>query len=177
MTYQEFLNNLQNKKTKKKHIGHCLGSRNSWEWVRHNKWKALDNKPCSSSLYSKIINEVNKNLIEVLLDGRVVELPYKLGHLYLKCIRPKATFKDNVLKDNYLIDWKKTLEYWYNDSNAKEKHKKIKRVQNKLYFLKYDKRKAHYVNKTFYSFRINRSFAKKIGEATELGILDIAETD
>lgn len=176
MIYQEFLNSLQNKGSRKQHIGHCLGSRDSWEWVRHNKWVALNGNPCSSTIYSKIINEVNKNLIEVLLDGRVVELPYKLGHLYLKCVKPKAVFKDNMLKDNYPVDWKKTLEYWYKDSNAKEKHKKIKRVQDKLYFLQYDKRKAHYINKTFYSFRINRSLAKKIGKATELGILDIAET-
>jgi hypothetical protein len=172
MTYQEFLNRIQKRGSKPHKIKHCLGVRDAWKWHRHKKWEYFNNTPCDQSLYSKVINEVNKVLADKLLEGNIVELPYQLGCLYLAGRKPKVYMSKGKVITNYLVDWKKTLEFWYNDKEARDKHQKIKRIQNNIYYLKYDKKKAVYRNKRFYLFRLNRSFAKKVGKAVEEGILN-----
>ena len=159
--------------SKPHNISHCLGSRDAWKWVRKNKWKPLNNKPCDQSIYSNVVSYVNQLLAEKLLEGHEIELPHRMGNLRLSSIETKISIKDGVLKTNCCTDWKRTLEYWYEDKEAREAHKTIKWVQKKLVFVVYDKKTANYINKRFYSFRPNRSFLKTLGRNYAKGMVNV----
>lgn len=161
--YQEYLNKLQKRGSKPHYIKHCFGSRDAWKWVRKNKWKAFGGKPCDQSMYSNVVSYVNQLLVEKLLEGHDIELPYRMGNIRLSSTETKVSIQDGVIKTNCCTDWKKTLEYWYEDKGAMEAHKTIKWVQRRLVFITYDKKSANYINKRFYSFRPNRSFLKTLG--------------
>lgn len=162
MDYQQFLSNLQHRGSKPHKIGHCLGTRDAYKWVRKNKWSALDGIPCNESMYSKIINAVNKSIIEHLLEGHSVALPYRMGELSIESRPTEVKFDNGKIRDNYLVDWQKTLQYWYEDKEALKAHKRIKRMQKYLYLIKYSSRGANYRYKNCYDFRVNRSLAKLI---------------
>ena len=70
---------------------------------------------------------------------------------------------------NYRTDWKKTLKYFYEDEEGRNRHNTIKRVQPDIYYIKYSKQGARFHNRMFYQFRANRSFVKKLGVAVEAG--------
>ena len=164
MEYKEFLNKLKKVGSKPHKLTHCRGSRDAWKWVRKNKWKAVGGKPFDELLYSKIVNEVNKALIEFLLDGHEIEFPHQMGSLRLSTLPTVVYYKDGELKTNYRNDWDKTLRLWYVDEEARNTHKPIKNVQKRIYFIRYYKAHANYHNKRFYSFRVNRALGKRVGK-------------
>lgn len=167
--YQSFLNRLQKRGSKPHKISHCLGARDAWKWVRRNKWEALDGNPCSQSLYGCIIDTVNEILAEHLIDGHEIELPCRMGSIYLASVPAKVAWEGDELKTNYRTDWLKTLRLYYEDEEARSAHKTVKRVQRDIVFIKYDRTKANYTNKRFYVFRANRSLVRRVGEALEDG--------
>lgn len=102
-----------------------------------------------------------------MLEGHEVELPCRMGSFYLASIPAKVAWEDGKLKTNYRTDWLKTLALWFADEEARNSHKTVKRVQDDIVFIKYDKRNANYTNKRFYQFRANRSLVRKVGRALE----------
>lgn len=167
MDYQAFLNRLQKRGSKPHTIKHCYGSRDAWKWLRRNKWKKTKGQHIEQALYSSIIDAVNKALVEKLLEGHEIELPQRMGSLYLASTPSKVVFENGVLKTNYRVDWLKTLKLWFEDAEARNAHKTVKRVQKDIIFIKYDKHKATYTNKRFYAFRANRSLIRKVGQQAE----------
>lgn len=165
--YQEFLNKLQKRGSKPYKLGHCFGARDAFRWIRKNKWKALDGKPCDKLLYSKIISSVNQELVESLLDGHQVELPHQMGTLLLSRMPSWVKIVDGEVKTNYWTDWKKTLEYMYEDKEAREKHSRIRRINSYIYRIRYSKSSAHFQNRYFYKFRPNRSLKKALQTTVE----------
>lgn len=170
--YESFLNTLQKRGSKPHHIGHCYGSRDAWKWVRKNKWKELGKKPCDQSLYSNVISRVNRILAEELLEGHEIVFPHQMGSLRLSSTDTKVSIENGKVKTNCCTDWKKTLEYWYEDEEARESHKTIKWVQKRLIFIRYDKKAATFKNRRFYSFRPNRSIMKALGKNSTSRILN-----
>lgn len=162
--YQEFVNNLQKKGSKKHKIGHCLGSRDAWKWVRKNKWESLNGIPCSSTLYASVVNAMNEMLVEKLLEGYSVEFPYQMGVLQLISYEPSIKNKEGKLINSYPVDWKKTLECWYEDREMMEKKMVIKRIQKRVVHIQYSKEKAKFKFRKYYNFRLNRSLAKLLGK-------------
>ena len=169
VNYTEFLNKLQKKGSKPHRLTHCRGSRDAWKWVRKNKWKALGGTPCDQSLYSKIIDTVNKYLIEQLFEGHEIEFPHQMGTMRVTSFPSRIYMKDGEIVTNYRTDWKKTLELWYADEEARNTHKPIKKVTRRKYHIKYDKHKARYSNRRFYTLRLNRSLSRSFWKAVEEG--------
>lgn len=165
--YQEFVGKLQKRGSKPYRIGHCLGARDAFHWVRSHRWKATGDKPVDKLLYSQIVSEVNKVLAEMLLEGHDIEFPYQMGSLVLTRTPAKVRYEDGELKTNYRTDWKKTLEYRFKED--KEGHELIKRIQPFIYSIRYYKKRAKYHNRRFYSFRANRSLVRIVGAAIEMG--------
>lgn len=163
MEYQEFLNKLHRNGSKPHNISHCLGAREAWKWVRKNRWKSLKGQKCSSSTYGAVIDKVNKLIVESMFEGHEIVLPYQMGAFKLAATPAKVDIKDGCIKSNYRIDWKKTLEYWYNDAEAKRQRKHVKRIQKYIYSILYSKEKAAYRNQRYYQFRPNRSLVRTLG--------------
>ena len=171
--YQEFIGKLQKRGSKPHKISHCLGSRDAFHWVRKNKWEATGGKPVDKQLYSQIISEVHKELVDRLLEGHEIEFPYQMGCLVLTRTPAKVSYENGELKTNYRTDWKKTLDYRFNEDP--EGHQLIKRIQPFIYTVKYYKKGARYHNRKFYHFRPNRSLLRVVGAAIERGKMN-AET-
>lgn len=165
--YQTFLNKLQKRGSKPHKLSHCLGSRDAWKYIRKNKWKYLGGNPCDQSLYSKIISTVNKYLAEQLLEGHTVEFSCNMGSINVASVPSRVYMKEGELVNNYRTDWKKTLDLWYEDEEARNSHKTVKRIQKRIYLIKYNKEEARFHNMRFYSFRANRSLAKTLGREIE----------
>ena len=175
--YQEFLSRLQKRGTHPYRINRCLGSRDAFHWVRKNRWKALGGKTCDKLLYSRIVTEVHRELLDLLFEGHIIEFPYQMGHVVLNCIPARVGYKDGELKNNYKVDWKRTLEFLHEDSEALEQHKRVKRIQPFIYQVRWYKRKAKFLNRRFYSFRPNRSLYRMIGKSQERGRLHAEQTE
>lgn len=175
--YEDFLNTLQKRGSKPHHISHCFGSRDAWKWLRKNKWKELGGKPCDQSLYSNIVSYINQILAEKLLEGHEIVFPYRMGSLRLLSTDAKITIENGVVKTNCFTDWKKTLQYWYEDEGARKAHKTIKWVQKRLVFIKYDRKNATHRNRRFYSFRPNRSLVKALGKNYARGLINAESTE
>lgn len=174
-TYDEFVARIQKKGPHKYHISHCLGTRDAWKWVRKNKWEALGGKPFDQLLYSKVINDVNIILSQKLLEGHEVEFPYQMGCLLLTFLPTKVRYKDGKLKSTYRTDWKKTMELWYEDEEARKNRLFVKRIQSDIYFLRYFKSKANYKNKRFYVFKPNNKYFRSIGKTAAKMRLNAAQ--
>lgn len=170
--YEEFIARIQKRGSKPYKLSHCLGSRDAFHWVRKNKWKSLGGTPCDKLLYSRIVSEVNRQILDLVLDGHEVQLPYRMGSLQLACAKARVTIEDGEIKTNYRTDWKRTLRFLYEDEEARNAHKRIKRVQPLIYNVRYYKRGANFTNKRFYLFRPNRSVLKTLGAAVEERRLD-----
>lgn len=171
-SYQEFVNRILNKGSHPHRLTHCLGTRDAWKWIRKNKWEALDGKPCDQLLYSKIINTVNKALVEQLLEGHEIEFPHQMGKLLISAVPTKLCYKNGILKTNYRIDWAKTLALWHSDKEALNSRKPIKRVTNEIYFIRYNKKGAKFHNRRYYQFRQNRSLGNALGKLIRDGIVN-----
>lgn len=167
MSYQEFLREIQKKGSKAHKISHCYGARDAWKWVRKNNWKSLGNNKCESSLYGAVISRVNQLLAEKVLEGHTLELPHQMGTFVLAAAPSAVSFEEGKMKDNYRVDWQKTLAYWYEDEEAKKSKSLIKRVQKYIYFIRYSKHKARYRNQKYYDFRINRSLVRALGKKAD----------
>jgi Na+-transporting NADH:ubiquinone oxidoreductase subunit NqrF len=138
--YQEFVGKLQKRGSKPHKISHCLGSRDAFHWVRKNHWEATGGKPVDKQLYSQIVSEIHKVLVEALVEGHEIEFPYQMGSLVLVRTPSKVFYEDGELRTNYRTDWKKTLDYRYNEDP--EGHQLIKRIQPFIYTVKYYKKGA-----------------------------------
>ena len=169
--YQEFLNKLQKKGSKPHKLGHCLGTRDAWKWVRKHRWIRFGGEPVDQLLYSKVINEVNKILVEKMLEGHVFDAPFSMGSFLIASKPARVEVVNGQLLTNYRTDWKKTLQYFYEDEEGRNQHKTIKRIQPDIYYIKYSKHGAKYHNRMFYKFRANRSFVRKLGAAVERGVV------
>jgi hypothetical protein len=88
--YQEFVGKLQKRGSKPHKISHCLGARDAFNWVRRNHWESLKGKHIDKLLYSQIISEVHKVLVDMLPEGHEVEFPYQMGSLVLSCTPAKV---------------------------------------------------------------------------------------
>jgi hypothetical protein len=177
MTYQEFLNKLQKRGSKPHVITHCLGARDAWKWLRRNKWQRTKGRQVSQPLYSSIIDTVNQILVEQLIEGHEIELPMRMGSFYIASMPAKVAIEEGQMKTNYRTDWLKTLKLWYEDEEARNTHKSIKRIQKDIYFILYSKHKATFTNRMFYVFRANRSLVKKVGKAIEDGSIRACKLD
>lgn len=175
--YDSFLNTLQKRGSKPHSISHCLGSRDAWKWVRRNKWKELGGKPCDQSLYSKVVSHINQILAERLLEGYEIPFMHGMGSLRLSSMEAKVSIENGKVVTNCCIDWKRTLQCWYEDKEMRDAHKTLKWVQKKLYFVRYYKGQAVFKNRRFYSFRPNRSLVKALGRNSARSRLNAESVD
>lgn len=137
-------------------VPHCVGTREAWRHIRRNKWKDLG-EPVESSLYSEIINLMNKELVGEMLEGHVIRFPYGMGSM--KVVDKPVRINPNG-RNNCLVDWKGTLEWWYSDPKAHEARKVLKRLSKSV--VKASFHKGNFTNRRFWSFRFNRNLKRHI---------------
>lgn len=114
--------------------------------------------------FSNIIKEVHKTYIEHFIKGSDIIFPYNMGRIELRKYHTKVEFIDGKLKTNYPINWKKTLQWWYEDATAKATKKLLRYEPKYVFRILYNKSRAKFNNKTFYKFTPARSLKKVLRE-------------
>lgn len=114
--------------------------------------------------FSSIIKEMHKCYIHHFLRGSDIVFPLNMGRIELKKYHTGVKFEDGKLKTNYPIDWKRTLQWWYEDDNARTQKKLLRKEARTVFRIMYNKARAKYNNKSFYRFTPARSFKKVLRE-------------
>ncbi len=107
-------------------------------------------KQYEATVIKDIIRQYNKKIAEKISEGYDVTLPHELGTLELRKRKTRVYEKDGRIVNDMPIDWNLTRK----NSDLK---KRIKLIEDYVFFIRYNKGKAKYKNKTFFVFKPNRS--------------------
>lgn len=137
------------------------GLRQAYRWIKKNKWLNIG-QPLTEQQFSKIVKSINLYLQEELLKGKDIILPCRMGRLELRKINTGVCFKDDKLHISRPIDWKKTLQLWWQDEESKEEKRLIRHETGEIFTVFYKKGYARYKNKIFYKYEAPRSLKLKL---------------
>lgn len=135
------------------------------DYYRHYK-KNSDN-PVDYTTYSEIISKYNRGIIDLMLNK---SLEYRMPIInFLFTIRKdqrKPQIKDGVLYNNRPIDFKRTMELWAIDEEAK-KNKVLLRFNNNhtsgyVFRIYCKKLESGVKNKKYYKFAPSREFKRAL---------------
>lgn len=173
MEYNEFLEAVQKKRTKKTAL-----VRGSWgvydalKHIRKHGWYNIG-RPVTEHEFYSIIRSVNKLLAESLVHGEDIHFPYGMGVLEVKRVKREVFLnKKGKLVNTYPISWKETLKLWYEDEEAKNNKILIRKECECTYKIFYNKYRATYKNQCFYTFASNRFMERSLFENTKKGKTD-----
>lgn len=161
---------LKVNKTRIHKINNSLGVYDAYKWLRKNKW--LNVGPVSEHDYYAIIRTVNKFLILNFLSTGSIKLPERLGEITLRKYQAEIILKNNKVQTNLPIDWDATLKLWSEDKESYNNRVLIRAEEKEIFKVFYDKSKALYNNKSFYSFELNRDIKKALKKKLKEGKLD-----
>ena len=172
MEFTEFVNEIQKKRQKGP-----FKVRNSWgiyavyKHIRKNKWYDIG-RPLKEHEFYSIIRGVNDLLAEELANGNTVHLPHRMGKLELRKHKNGVSIVNGKLKIKYPIDWSETMKLWFEDSEAKKNKTLLRRDNNQVYHIRYNKYDANYENKSFYEFTLNRFIKLALKDNINQGKID-----
>jgi len=151
-------------------INNSLGVYDAYKWLRKNRW--LNVGAISEHNYYAIIRAVNKSMALKFLTIGSIRLPEYMGEITLRKYPTKITLSNGKLQTNLPIDWDATLTLWAEDKESYEKRTLVKAEEKEVFKVLYNKNKALYNNKTFYSFELNRTIKKALKDKLKTGQLD-----
>ena len=151
-------------------VKNSLGVYDAYKWLRKNKW--LDVGPISEHDYYAIIRAVNKALVLHFLIAGSIKLPERMGEITLRKYPAKITLENGKVQTNLPIDWDATLSLWSEDKDSYEKRTLIRAEEKEIFKVLYDKSKALYNNKSFYTFELNRDIKLSLKKQLKNGLLD-----
>jgi len=172
MTYQEFRKKVLRIGESHLHkINNSYGVKDGFNYYRKIRPKSSKYVLTDSQYYS-IIRGINNLLAEKILQGEEIKFPHRMGGLELRKTLRGVSFKNGEFKNNYPIDWDRTIKFWSEDEEA-YKHKVLLRIEEKEVFtIIYNKSVAHYKNKIFYQFSVNRSIKRKLKDRIKQNVID-----
>ena len=160
-TYTEFTNSILKRNVPKKDVKNLkkFGMR---DYYKNFKKSGIT---MEYSDYSKIFEEISLFKKEIFYKTGVLHLPFNLGIFYLRRMEFKPGLKDGEVVYSAPIDWKRTLEYWYKNPQAKEEKKTIK-INPCVKFISRFKKGKHRKtsNMYFYKGYLFRSHKKEIND-------------
>lgn len=123
----------------------------------YRKIKPKDKKYIlTESQYFAIIRNINIIFKQMLLEGKDITFPSKMGRLIIRKYNPIIKFEDGKIKTNLHPDWQRTLKLWFEDEESRKKKTILKAEEKELFKIQYDKSIATFNNKMLYYFQPNR---------------------
>ena len=151
-------------------VKNSLGVYDAYKWLRKNKW--LDMEPISEHDFYAIIRAVNKAIAKSFLHLGSINLPLRMGEIILRKYHPSITSQDGKIKTNLPVDWDSTLQLWSEDKESYKKRTLIRLEEKEVFKVLYDKSKALYNNKSFYTLELNRDIKLSLKKQLKNGLLD-----
>lgn len=151
-------------------VNNSLGVYDAYKWLRKNKW--LDVGYTSEHDFYTIIRSVNKALANRFLITGSIKLPLRMGEIILRKYHPTIAIENGKLKTNLPIDWDATLKLWEEDKESYNNKTLIRLEEKEIFRVIYDKSKALYNNKSFYTFKLNRDLKVALKNKLKNKLLD-----
>lgn len=163
MGFQEFRKGIL-KAEEAKHkfkVTNSNGTKEAWRWIKKNKWLNIG-QPITELQLGTIVKAINNTIQDQLMEGKDVPLPKRMGRLEIRKFKASIDYKDGKVVTNLPVDWKRTLDLWWEDEESK-KAKTLVRFENlERFAIYYNKGYANYTNKSFYRFIPTRTFKKRL---------------
>lgn len=156
---------------RKHRINNSVGTYDAYKWIRKNKWLDIG-QPISEHDFYTIVRHINDYLAECLSNGQDIILPHKLGRLEIRKFGARVELHNGVVKTNLPVDWDKTLKLWFEDEEAYKERTLIKMEEKEIFKVFYNRSRADYENKSFYSFEINRDLKRRLKHNIKSGKID-----
>ena len=132
-------------------ITHSYGTKQGWRWLKKNKWLNVG-QPITENQFGQIIKGVNKILLDKFLKGSDIKFPHRMGRLELRKYTPHIEVKDGRVITNLPINWKRTLQLWHTDKEAKDNKYLVRLETNEIFKILYNKHNAIFKYKQFFNF-------------------------
>ena len=165
---------LKVNQSRKHKVTNSIGTRDIFKYIRKNKWFDIGQSLTEHQFYY-IIRNVNKLLIESLLQCKDIVFPNRMGILEIRKNTTKVYIKDNKVISTAPVDWDRTLKLWSEDEEAYKERTLVKREEKKIYRAYYNRVKAEFNNKIFYTFSLNRELKNKLKTVINEGDFDSFE--
>lgn len=121
----------------------------------------------------RMLYDIGTELVELILQGTVVHLPYKMGDLYIAGDNTVLNYdKEKKQVSGLKINWYETKKFWYENPGARENHQVIKFKPCKFFSIKY--KKGVFVNSRIYKLVLMRPVKKRLRDAVFNNELKIA---
>lgn len=146
---------------KKFRVSNSYGNKDAWRWIKKNKWLNIGTSVTLKD-FGYVIKSINKYLVEQFYKGHDIVFPCRMGKLVLFKYFPKVRIKNNKLVTNKPIDWGSTIKLWYNDEEAYKSKILIRQDYKVMFRVLYSKKRANYVNKSFYHFSVTRAIKNEL---------------
>ncbi len=138
------------------------GIRDYYKYYKNNY-----NKNLESSLYTKIISDFNKELINLIIEeGIEYKMPILGLLLSIRKDKRKAKIVNGKLYNNTPVDWVRTRKLWDENEEAKEKKLLVRYLNHHssgyVYKIFCKKAECKVKNKSIYRFKANRMFQRSL---------------
>lgn len=152
-------------------VRNSIGVYDAYKYIRKNKWFDIG-RPVTEHEFYTIIRQVNNLLAENLLKGEDIVLPHRLGTIELRKFDTRISICDGKLVTNLPIDWDRTLKLWAEDDESYNNRILIRMEEKETFKVFYNKRTANYINKSFYTFEVNRDLKKRLKQRIKNKLVD-----
>lgn len=152
--YKQFVNLVVNSKKNTFKITNSIGVYDGFKYYRKTRPKDKAFIVTATDYY-KIHRMVNNKMAQLFLQGQTLRLPHGMGIIELRRYDAFLKIKGDKVFTNRPIDWKTTLQLWFEDRSAYDKRLLIKLQEDSMFKVHYDKVKSTYNNKIFYQFKMN----------------------
>lgn len=173
MELEKFRKRVLKVEEKKQHfkVTNSNGTKEAWRWIKKNKWLDIGQSISELEL-GTIVKTINLTLQDQLLNGKDVSLPNRMGRLEIRKYKAKLEYKDGKLVTNLPIDWKRTIELWWEDKDYFTSKTLVRFESLERFSFYYNKGYANFPNKSFYKFIPTRNLRKKLKQRITNGDFD-----
>lgn len=138
--------------------------------LSHKFYKTNYVNPIGVRLYRKVLKAINKKILNLLIKGIVISLPYKLGILYVSRFKPNYRFnKDGTLKIANMakeVDWYETNKLWKEQPELKAKrYLTHENIHSDGYRMKIEwEQSTNKIGHKLYNFAPSRNFTRGLAK-------------
>lgn len=161
MTKEEFESKTLKRSTKKNFkVTNSYGVDAAYKY--YSKHVERGSPRIGRSEFMKVISAVNAEIREYVAKGNDLRFPLMMGAIMFHKHTPRYEMKGNEITTTQFIDWKSTLDLWFEDPECYQNKQLVRYTTNKRYTVKYCQSMAEFKNKSFYEFHINRGLKNAI---------------
>jgi hypothetical protein len=120
------------------------------------------------SLYVNILNSIFDNFFDVIIKEGSIDLPNRLGTLFLRRIETKPRIIEGKVRYVAPVDWYNTKKLWEEDTEAKANKTLVKFTPGEVYHIKYLSNFALHRKTKYYTFRLEDSIIMNMQETQNI---------